>query len=732
MVLRAAKLTTTVHTMILEGNENQAAFRLFIKETWPQVELQFPNWKSGLQAANTDAKEAVKTRTALAASLTKTINETEVQWRKLGEDPSKVSVKEWEELEISLQKVEVNFMKLLEWTKSMTSWVVPYAARDTQEHLQNLQFTGQQKYAGRFLQLESKIRLVLAASIDDRPSVFKRVKEEAERRKAEKEAVKQQEKKSGAISKKKTSDSEQISEVLNSGEPSTSSADDSATAEPADDDDLALLDNPPSQQEQSGQEMPSTSQVCREVSRHMSLSNPSVSNPLISESYGAGLQYTGSALNPPVGLGWSGLSTARERPQVFGWPNLGPTVSIPNLNFDPTVGGTRSGLTGQRQVPLISQAPQGQLTERSEQRSATQNPQVVPWDNLASCLSAANFDITKYVSPAFTGKPSEYQSFRLSFLEANETMRQLNFSPARRFREMKKVVKGHAFPYINKLPVTDDSSLDEAWENLHREFGGSIVRCRDSASALLSLKECSGSHEDRQRFHGQLSEYKNSKKSLGVSAEQQLFALELTIIESKLDKGVKERWVKYQVANADFENPLGSDIDWATFLKQLRIAMEEQRRLDQIMSLSQGGKPQTRKPKGGGQQKPPHATAQSFPVSTGPQPSQTPSQPDTTTNASSNPVAGKVKIPCPLCKNSPNVKGGDHAFPLSCQKLKGDNKMTYEQLVKIIDKKKLCENCLDARHTAADCTAPQIKCRVKGCNERHCVAIHRVRHQQQE
>ena len=84
-----------------------------------------------------------------------------------------------------------------------------------------------------------------------------------------------------------------------------------------------------------------------------------------------------------------------------------------------------------------------------------------------------------------------------------------------------------------------------------------------------------------------------------------------------------------------------------------------------------------------------------------------------------------TKVKCKLCDNNGKNRFV-HTFPTNCPLVLRNhaNKMSDDDLRTKIRKLNLCRNCFQEHHTSKCEAPPFIKCRERGCNERHHSLFH--------
>ena len=288
-----------------------------------------------------------------------------------------------------------------------------------------------------------------------------------------------------------------------------------------------------------------------------------------------------------------------------------------------------------------------------------------------------------------------------------------------RFWELKKVLDGSALAYVEGLPVMHEKSYEEALKILDRLYSEKRCVLKSLVQNLVRGEPCSGSINDRQKLHSALVTYYQGVEAVGATAEQARLAIELTLIEAKLDDSWKREWFKFVSRKKD-NSPLGADISAKDLVQLLHQSLVQQ--LHMLQSKEGNKRSESKKASN-------NATVQKV------------EQPA----AANATVAGKVNKgnkkgngkkaadggtkkesgPCPFC-----LKNGkpqfDHMYPLGCplvnRRSRNPNKLTPENIRKVVTEKQLCRNCFD-RHQTRNCDAPDyVKC--KECEKRHHVAFH--------
>ena len=340
---------------------------------------------------------------------------------------------------------------------------------------------------------------------------------------------------------------------------------------------------------------------------------------------------------------------------------------------------------------------------------------------------AATFAIRNIVAKPFEGDPDEFEQFRVLWIRADNQMEAMNFTPAAKFWELKKVLKGDALNYVKGLPTGENASYANALNVLHTLYGESQSALRRLVKDLMNIKASGGSLEDRRRVHAQIVQHRNAVNSLGVNSAEVQLAMELAVIEGKLDPAWRKEWVKYCSKKKEKNHPLGANVTYTDLVVKLHESIKEMEKLQpaggekkkeekKTAAAAVAGKPAKQKfgPQKSGQQ------AQKQPAN-----KQTAAK---TGAAGAKPKDyGEIQDECRLCLQDGKQKYV-HSYPLTCPKIKSKRPevvLTKEQLVALVKKDNLCRNCFSTKHQAAKCSAPEfVFCRQDGCTERHHKFLH--------
>lgn len=359
---------------------------------------------------------------------------------------------------------------------------------------------------------------------------------------------------------------------------------------------------------------------------------------------------------------------------------------------------------------------------------------------------ASQFCITNILSRRFDGSETEWPEFKLLWIKADTQMAVLGFQKAQRFWELKKVLAGSALQYVKALPPGEDESYTLAISILYEVYDETQSRLRHTIKALISMQIAGPTYNDRQKLHAQLVVYKQSLMALKLSPADTLLAIEIALIESKLDSEWKKGWVRFAEKRRDNTTPLGYNLSFWDMLGFLHKNMKEQNRIKNIIEMP--GLKRTEHVKKGHanvalqgegeeeeeEQEELEGDTYAIPAGVPPKrPFRKPSSAPKPFKKSSptfrpqnkskfgapkkpqteNRDAGN-KQPCPFCKqNKPS-----HSFITSCKAFKA---MKADEVKSTCAQKRLCYICF-TDHRTADCTAPKrIRCK---CGQPHNFKLH--------
>ena len=354
---------------------------------------------------------------------------------------------------------------------------------------------------------------------------------------------------------------------------------------------------------------------------------------------------------------------------------------------------------------------------------------------------SVNFNIHMVVPTKFSGDADKFPEFENLWAKADKQMRSMQFSPVNRLAELRKVLTGTALEYIAHLPVSKDESYVQALRILtaiYKDQKSALMVCVRKA---LKVPSCSGTVADRQKFHAALIGYKQGTEALGATPQEVLLAFELAVFEAKLDEAWRKDWLKFTSKRKNTAVPLGMDVDFATFINKLHLLLIEQMKIKAASDTAPnrrptkdakgaahaavagrgkpGKKPQQQK--GRPQQKPGFPAAKSGTGSGGFRNPQGQGRNQGQQRRADNSAPAKK---CPFCVQPDKTNKFQHRFPMQCPLVTGDNRMSDEDIRRIIKAARACENCFDS-HNTANCDAPRvIHCRKDGCRDRHHSAFH--------
>ena len=338
---------------------------------------------------------------------------------------------------------------------------------------------------------------------------------------------------------------------------------------------------------------------------------------------------------------------------------------------------------------------------------------------------ASTFNIRTIIPTKFSGDPAEFYQFELLWQKANSQMDAMHFSKPAKFWELKKVVQGPALTYLHSLPPAAESSYAEALKILMMLYKGRKSSIKDLVKGLISLPNSKGSYKDRLKFHSAIVSYKQAIRSIGGTAEDVLLAVELCLIEAKMDESWKKEWFKFCAKRQNFNAPLGYDVTFQDLVQLLHESMIQQINMatpaptnfpqityEDVHNFDKGEK-KDKKPKAKPKQKQKALTAKVDDDKSSYEEKTFLSQ------------GGDVKVNCKICEVNGKQKY-THPFPLNCPLIlkNSPNKLSDDEIKSQVSKKNLCRNCFQEHHSR-DCNAPAfIKCKVKGCKGRHHVTFH--------
>ena len=345
------------------------------------------------------------------------------------------------------------------------------------------------------------------------------------------------------------------------------------------------------------------------------------------------------------------------------------------------------------------------------------------FDGFGMTLGNIAFDIDRLVPQQFDG--NNWEEFLSQWTAADLQMRGLRMTGCQKYLHLRNRLTGHALAYAGDLNKYEDESYEKALRILLKYFGKGTSELAKIMQDLLDTKEPKATPDDRIAFHGAVVKHVSRLKVTGVDDELALFALHLAIWERKMDRNMLNHWVKYKTKRANDKHPLGADIDFSDLDQCLETYIREQREL----KAAKGDQPRQDKPVPEAKPKPgkPNTGKNDPKKGKGKQGGKHKAQAHATSEQTvqRNPNVN-IEVPCTWCAKG---KGQEfqHAFPLTCPKLKGKNPaISLEEAMKKILSDKLCFVCTAAGHTGDKCPvdASKIKCRVNNCGGHHCRYIH--------
>ena len=387
-------------------------------------------------------------------------------------------------------------------------------------------------------------------------------------------------------------------------------------------------------------------------------------------------------------------------------------------------------------------------------------------------LMRNTYDITKAFPVKYDGK-TDWQDFKLTYMDQEQYMCNLGFTMAQRLAELKKVVKEPLIHYIREYKLEDGNYL-LAMQQLERI-------CSDRRAyilkEMLKMYKCTpldGTTQSRLRLHAQFSAAIASQRGLKLSAEDMIEILRINALESYYDSWLKDTHGKWMQLHRSDKHPTGYNVNIDMVMAKLESMNKHLLRMGENPKATKYGidlKSVAYHPSSGQREKraasvkdksrkklkqaktslPSNFATQAYidqqvqqAIQRLPQflpraavcvqtqqgrRSQRQESGKTPVAAAAGPmkVRGRAasvppqskneRVPCYICNNTLN-----HAFPLRCPQLKKANKTRIHALVR---EKRLCRNCLGPGHTAESCTAAaSIKCPKRNCGKRHSIFFH--------
>lgn len=393
---------------------------------------------------------------------------------------------------------------------------------------------------------------------------------------------------------------------------------------------------------------------------------------------------------------------------------------------------TSHNQTGIRQLPTLDFPQEG--------AAAPENNVVGNALSMFSQSLATQFDIRRLVPEPFDGSPGKYAMWELQWIRADQQMKALGFSPAYRFWELQKALKGTPLGYIKNLPPGEDSSYDRALEILTGLYRETKSLLRDLTRNLQLLPQSDQTLQSRTKLHSAIVIYRQGMQALGITPAEALLAFELNIIESKLDPAWKTEWLKFAVKYRSSQNNLGTTVTLNDLLTKLHESLLQMMQANESKRLAerqqqQGNKRPEQRP---GSKDKKGATGHAFQahntattLATSNQNQRKPSavvppnlkrSPQKQGNSGGN---SAIREPCPFCAQQGRGQRYEHAFPRTCPLIKGTDGarvMTSDELREQCRKKSLCKNCF-LNHRTENCDSPAC-CKCAECGKRHHTLLH--------
>ena len=358
---------------------------------------------------------------------------------------------------------------------------------------------------------------------------------------------------------------------------------------------------------------------------------------------------------------------------------------------------------------------------------------------------ASTYSITKVIHKKFDGNPEAWPEFELLLVKSSDQMDAMAFSQGAKLLELRKIVSGPALDYIQNIPITEQNCFDTAFQLLRKCFYANQSQLTTLVKKLLKLDVTNGSFQSRQHLHSSVVSYVQGTRAIGASPQQILNAIEICLVESRLDKKMKDDWYRLCAAKRDVNHVLGFDVDMNDMLNRIHQTMLQQQRQESSLDIWDETKPRFRTQN----RKPFHAFAVAAgtpkkiqvrpkfgsapagkPNQGGSQQSWSNHQRPQINQGTNHNNSASIIVKCPFCKTDTSTTFGKehtqkfiHRFPLSCKRIR-DKEISNEDILKIVKKYSCCINCFSPFHSSRFCDQTYLTCGKDSCGKKHNYRLH--------
>ena len=399
--------------------------------------------------------------------------------------------------------------------------------------------------------------------------------------------------------------------------------------------------------------------------------------------------------------------------------------------IDWVAGNDYNGIGRNNYPPLLNVSGHGQDQSQGQDRYLMMFSQTL----------ASQYSIKNVIHRPFNGNPDAWPEFELLLVKASDQMDAMSFSQSAKLLELRKVLSSSAYDYIENIPITETNCFDTAFQILKMCFIANQSRLTTLVKKLLTLDMTNGSFHSRQHLHSTVVGYLQGTRAIGASPRQILTAIEISLVESRLDKKLRDDWYRLCSNRRDVSHVMGYDLDMNDMLNRLHETMLQQQRQEASLDLWEdtrpkhknppkrscpafaiaAGTPKNRalaKPKGGPKQNPSGGNQQSWKPPQRPQNKQGNSH-----SGNSHSGSGSIIVKCPFCKVG-SSQSYTHKYPLTCRLIRS-RQLSNDDILKKVKQLNLCINCFSEFHTARNCDSPSyLICRKPNCNQRHNWRLH--------
>ena len=391
------------------------------------------------------------------------------------------------------------------------------------------------------------------------------------------------------------------------------------------------------------------------------------------------------------------------------------------------------------------------------------------------------FDIMRAFPKKYDGK-TDWQDFKLTYMDQEQYMCNLGLTMAQRLMELKKVVDKPLIYYIKEFKL-EDGNYFLAMEQLERVCSDRRAYILRELFKMFHCTAVDGTVQSIFRLHAEYSSAMASQTGLRLTSDHMWELLRIATLEQYYNESLKDAHGKWMQLRRSDVHPTGYNVTIQDVLLKLENMAKHRLRMAEAKGPLKGlsglkaithvpshtstatiSKKPSNNFKGKSKSSSNRASRASLPVNFASQgtiaalaqkiskqlpmlmapknalclaPATPPDPPKPKAAAAKARPAAAAGGPV---KNRPRAKSAqpqvraervhcyfcnntlNHAFPLRCPALKKANKAKIHSIVK---EKRLCRNCLCPNHSARECNAAtSIKCPKKNCGQRHSVYFH--------